>query len=145
MRISDWSSDVCSSDLFLRAARPHGALDLWLGRQDLQRFLQRLVRGQLAHADAFGLVRRNAKGHFFLFETKNIKFQLHAGDLGFLQLDDAPHAMLRINDIVTDLENGGACGHSSSFLWPCSGTGKRVNSFISGPLRSEKVRGGEEG
>src|SRR3546814_2753778 len=86
MRISDWSSDVCSSDLF------------------------------------------------FLFETENIKLQLHAGDFGFLQLDDAPHAMLRINDIVTDFENGSACGHSSSFQWPCPGTGKRVNSFISGPL-----------
>src|SRR3546814_743196 len=99
MLISDWSSDVCSSDL-----------------------------------DAFGLVRRNAKGHFFLFETENIKLQLHAGDFGFLQLDDAPHAMLRINGIVTDFENGSACGHSSSFQWPCPGTGKRVNSFISGPL-----------
>src|SRR3546814_10002867 len=31
LRISDWSSDVCSSDLFLKLARPLTAVTLWLG------------------------------------------------------------------------------------------------------------------
>src|SRR3546814_20820699 len=35
MRISDWSSDVCSSDLDARAARPRAIVDL-AGRDDIE-------------------------------------------------------------------------------------------------------------
>src|SRR3546814_9014850 len=84
MRISDWSSDVCSSDLhfrdrheiaridlrfiFLGAARPHGALHPGLALQGRERFLHRLVGRQLAHADALGLVGGNAERHPLLLE-----------------------------------------------------------------------------
>src|SRR3546814_15242184 len=101
MRISDWSSDVCSSDL-------------------------------LAHPHARGFVGRDAQGHFFLFKAQDIESQLHARDFGLLQLDDAPHAMLRINDIVTYFTDERIGGHSVSFLWSLPGV-HRQDSVASAP------------
>src|SRR3546814_19628686 len=89
MRISDWSSDVCSSDLAL---------------ERIKRFAQRLVRRQLAHADAFRLVRWYAKRHPLLFKAQHIEFKLHAGDFLALQLHYATNAVFWVNYIIYDIE-----------------------------------------
>lgn len=90
--------------IFLRAARPHGALDLGLALQRFHRLAHGLVRGQFAHADRLGLVGRNAERHALLFKPQHIEFELHPCDFLLLQLDNAAHAMLGVHDIVTDVE-----------------------------------------
>src|SRR3546814_20456059 len=56
MRISDWSSDVCSSDLCLGRARPrHGPQTVWIGLRS------RSDRGHLA-ASATRMLRATAPG-----------------------------------------------------------------------------------
>src|SRR3546814_3466726 len=56
MRISDWSSDVCSSDLCLLGELIHHLADL--GRhgidRELEREAERVVRGRLQHGDDLG-------------------------------------------------------------------------------------------
>src|SRR3546814_2819115 len=38
MRISDWSSDVCSSDLFYYFESPHNKINDWLVKENFKRF-----------------------------------------------------------------------------------------------------------
>src|SRR3546814_19736757 len=38
MRISDWSSDVCSSDLFYYFESPHNKINDWLVKEHFKRF-----------------------------------------------------------------------------------------------------------
>src|SRR3546814_19177443 len=84
--------------------RSHGALYPGLALQRLHRFLHRRAAGQLAHADGFGLVGRNAERHALLLEAQNVKLQLRTRDFRALQLDDTADAVLGINHIVADIE-----------------------------------------
>src|SRR5689334_4502489 len=102
--------------IFLGAARPHGALDLGLALQGLERVLHGLVARQLAHADAVRLQDRNAKGHLLLLEAQNIQLETGSGDFGALQLDDAANAMLGVNNIIADVEAKRLCSHYRPFL-----------------------------
>jgi hypothetical protein len=54
--------------VFLGAAAPHGALDLGLALQGLQRVLQDIVTGERAHPRIGRLGGRHAQGHFVLLE-----------------------------------------------------------------------------
>jgi hypothetical protein len=101
--------------VFLGAARPHGALDLGLAGQRIERFAQGLVRRQLAHADRFDLVGRHAQGHAFLFKAQHIEFQSHPGDFLLLQFDHPANAVLGINNVVTNIEGVRLGHHVTSF------------------------------
>ena len=101
--------------VFLGAARPHGALDLGLVGERFESFAQGLVRRQLAHADRFDLVHRNAQSHAFLFKAQDIEFQLHSGDFLLLQFDHPADTMLGINDIVTNIKGVRLGRHRASF------------------------------
>src|SRR3546814_8681129 len=83
---------------------PHGALDPGLALQRRHRFLHRRAAGQLAHADGFGLVGRNAERHALLLEAQNVKLQLRTRDFRALQLDATADAVLGINHIVPDMD-----------------------------------------
>src|SRR5689334_9048072 len=101
--------------IFLGAARPHGALDLRLTLQGLQRVLHRLVRRQLAHSNRVRLVDRNAESHLLLFEPEHVELQAGSGDFGALKLDDAANAMLGVNNIIADVEAKRLCSHYTPF------------------------------
>ena len=98
--------------IFLRTARPHGALDAWLAGQRIERFTQSLVRRELPHADALGLVGGNAERHPLLFEAKHIEFELHAGDFLPLQFNHTANAVLWVYDIIADVEGQRLGSHS---------------------------------
>src|SRR3546814_1471196 len=98
MRISDWSSDVCSSDLFHRIARLHVGL---LARDDLVAGSQTLRRQDIG-LGAVGIVDQRDEG----------------GAVGviFQTLDralDVPQATLEVDDAVALLVTAGdaARGH----------------------------------
>src|SRR3546814_4833344 len=64
MRISDWSSDVCSSDLWQRTARAEAAVAeqalSGIGREALARLSGDLARTQAEHAGAIATASRLA-------------------------------------------------------------------------------------
>src|SRR3546814_5334349 len=73
MRISDWSSDVCSSDLLLwERLQPRS----WDSRRQQTPLPLRLVRAQLL--DAFEVARLDA-GHVLAAEARTV--EAHAGEL----------------------------------------------------------------
>ena len=101
--------------IFLGAARPHGPLDLGLALQGIERLAQGLVRGQLAHPDRLDLVHRHAKGHALLLEAEHVELQLHPGDFLLLQFDHPADTVLRVNDVVSNIEGVSLGRHVSSF------------------------------
>jgi len=107
--------------IFLRAARPHGTLDLGLALERFHRFFERLVGRKLAHAHAFRLVGRHAERHALFFEAEHIELQLHTCDLLLLQFDHTAHAMLGVNDIITNVKGQRLGSH----LEPFQSTGER--------------------
>src|SRR3546814_5274638 len=65
MRISDWSSDVCSSDLTVLAARAHGlsVLDgVWNAIEDMQGFAEECAQGAAFGCDGKTLIHPNQIG-----------------------------------------------------------------------------------
>src|SRR3546814_48636 len=60
MRISDWSSDVCSSDLLVYPARMQKNLDRMGGLVHSQRVLLALTQAGVSREDSYRLVQRNA-------------------------------------------------------------------------------------
>src|SRR3546814_15934421 len=65
MRISDWSSDVCSSDLLLdQAAKADAALGRRRRRQDLARALEQVEAvGQRGEHQGGGAAEHHQRGH----------------------------------------------------------------------------------
>ena len=126
--------DVAGIDLgfvFLRPARPHGALDARAALQRLERALDQRRLGQLAHADRHDLGGRNPQRHLVLDEVDDEQLELGAGDLLLLDGQDLADAVGRIDDELVGLEalSLGSlliAGHSgqNSFTGPFAGAGQ---------------------
>ena len=101
--------------IFLRASRPHGALDARATLHDLQRALDIVRLGQLAHADRGGLRHRNLQGELALLEIDDEQFQLVARDFLLVDRDDLADAMRRIDDVLAGLETVPAA--ADFFCW----------------------------
>ena len=99
--------DVARVDLgfvFLRAARPHRALDAGAALQRLERALDQPAFGELAHADGGDLGHRHAQRHLVLDEVDDEQLELVAGDFLLLDREDLADAVGRVHDILVDLE-----------------------------------------
>jgi hypothetical protein len=90
--------------IFLRAARPHRALDLGLALQGVQRLGHHVGGREGAHADVQRLVGGDAQGHLVLLEGDDEKLQLNPGDLLFLDRDDPADAMRRVDHEIVRAE-----------------------------------------
>src|SRR3546814_20404508 len=60
MRISDWSSDVCSSDLLLHSAAPPGPCRSFFERQSASSFIYRNCQSNLVDISEFDFLPRAA-------------------------------------------------------------------------------------
>src|SRR3546814_16699693 len=60
MRISDWSSDVCSSDLLLHSAAPPGPCRSFFERQSASSFIYRNCQSNLVDISEFDFLPRVA-------------------------------------------------------------------------------------
>src|ERR1043166_3648958 len=99
--------DVAGVDLglvFLRPARPHGALDARAALEGLERLADHRALGELAHADRGDLRGRDPQRHLVLDEIDDEQLELVAGDFLFLDGDDLADAMGRVNDKLVGLE-----------------------------------------
>ena len=99
--------DVARIDLgfvFLRPARPHGALDARAALERLERPLDHRRLGQLAHADRRDLRGRNAQRHLVLDEVDHEQLEPRAGDLLLLDGHDLADTVGRIDDEFVRLE-----------------------------------------
>src|SRR2546423_6727356 len=99
--------DVARVDLglvFLRAARPHGALDARAALERLERAPDQGALGELAHADAGDLAYRNPQRHLVLDEVDDEQLKLVAGDFLLLDREDLADAMGGVHDVFVDLE-----------------------------------------
>ncbi len=99
--------DVARVDLrfvFLRPARPHGALDAGTALQRLQRLLDQRRLGQLAHADIGDLGGRHAERHLVLHEIDHEQLELGARDLLLLDRQDLADAVSGIDHEFIGLE-----------------------------------------
>src|SRR3546814_15444720 len=118
MRISDWSSDVCSSDLALALAQDGRAFPRWMWPQWIIRFLQRRFQ-QFNGRDRS---RRNVAHHYdidgrlySLFLDPDRQYSCGYFESPDPSLDDAQHAqnrqpaatqMVRPNRRVLDIRCG---------------------------------------
>ena len=86
------------------AARPHGALDAGAALQNLQRALDEIGLGQLAHADRQRLGDRDLETHLVFLELDHEEFELVARNFLFLDRGNLAYAMRRIDDELVGLE-----------------------------------------
>ena len=84
--------------IFLRAARPHGALHPRAAAQGAERFVDYLQLGQLAHSNRRHLGCWHLQDHLVLDEADDEKLQAEPGDLLHLDANDLADAMRGIND-----------------------------------------------
>jgi hypothetical protein len=99
--------EIRSPELILAsysAARPHGALHASLALHNLQRAVDEIGFGELAHADADGLGHWHFQAHLVLLEIDDKKLKLHAGDFLLFDRHDLANAVGRIDDRFTGLE-----------------------------------------
>src|ERR1700716_3467308 len=99
--------DIAGIDLgfvFLRPARPYGALDARTALERLERTLDDRAFGELAHADRRDLRGGNPTRHLVLQELDDEQLQLAARDLLLLDRHDLAHAVGRIDDEFIGLE-----------------------------------------
>src|SRR3546814_1384333 len=88
MRISDWSSDVCSSDLETRGSRPSALLQAVPGQRPLDMFAHdgiRLVAARLESRHHLRRGRRVAKRHRDVAQPPRMAAAADRGPLGALQ------------------------------------------------------------
>src|SRR4029077_581783 len=90
--------------IFLRAARPHGALDTGTTLQGFQSALDQRRLGELAHADGGDLGGRKPQRHLVLDEVDDEELELGAGDLLLLDGEDLADAVGRIDDELVSPE-----------------------------------------
>src|SRR3546814_4383179 len=82
MRISDWSSDVCSSDLFLRSIRPF----VWRRSLDFSAIdqitdISRRIRDHYAQGQAFGPGYDLKRGRGGIREVEFFRSEEHTSEL----------------------------------------------------------------
>src|SRR3546814_11552133 len=119
MRISDWSSDVCSSDLIVTAARS------W--------------RGQVEEAEA----RAKAGAPAFVYQL-DFEAAKHTDDIGlsFGTMPDPTPAQQAMSDVVMDAFVRFA--RTGDPGWPAYDFAKRTTLNIDAASRSEERRVGKE-
>jgi Staphylococcal nuclease homologue len=116
--------------VFLRAARPHGALDAGAALQRVQRRRHDIGRRQLAHAYRLGLGGGNAQRHLVLVESDDEQFELEAGDFLLLDLRDPAHTVGRVDDMVVGLEIELPVRIRGNLFLGCNGCGGHISSVL---------------
>src|SRR5256714_1448766 len=99
--------DVARVDLglvFLRAARPHRALDAGTALERLERAPDQGALGELAHADRRDLAHRHPQRHLVLEEVDDEQLELVARDFLLLDRENLADAVSRVDDVFVDLE-----------------------------------------
>src|SRR5262249_42308522 len=100
-------NDVARIDLgfvFLRPARPHGALDARAALQCLECTLDQRGLGQLTHAYRYDFGGRNPQRHLVLDEIDDKQLKLGSRDFLLFDSHDLTHAVGRIYDEFISLE-----------------------------------------